>query len=91
MIIKAIIIEASVCTKIYEKHNVLPGELLQVLREDEPLLRKVAGAQYIAIGYSKSRFITIFFAYDNKEKQAVIATAYPSDKNQISFYKRSQR
>jgi uncharacterized DUF497 family protein len=89
--IKAIKIQPKTAIKIYEKHNVLQEEIYDVLKNDAPIFRKAAANQYIAVGYSRSRYITIFFHYDNKTKEAEITTAYPSDKGQTQFYKRQTK
>ncbi|MBU0629197.1 MAG: hypothetical protein KKC75_08475 [Nanoarchaeota archaeon] len=86
MIIKAIKIEPETIIKIFDKHNVLQEEIFDVLKNDDPRFKKVGGNQYAAIGLSKSRYLTIFFRYD--EGEAEITTAYPSDKNQIRSYKK---
>ncbi|MBN1157432.1 hypothetical protein JXA85_07455 [Candidatus Woesearchaeota archaeon] len=88
MIIKALKIELETATKIFSKHNVLQEEIHDVLSNDKPIYRKVGGNQYLAIGMSRSRYLTIFFYYDEKTKEAEITTAYPSDKDQIRFYKK---
>lgn len=87
MIIKAIKIEPETAIKIFNKHNVLQEEIYDVF-VDEPIYRKVGGNQYLTIGKSKSRYLTIFFYYDKITKEAEITTAYPSDKGQIKFYKK---
>jgi hypothetical protein len=86
MIIKAIKIEPETAIKIFNKHNVLSGEIYDMLKDDKPKFKKVGGDQYLAIGFSKSRYLTIFFKFDGKE--AEITTAYPSDKGQIKSYKK---
>ena len=88
MIIRAIKIEPEIIIKIFDKHNVLPEEIYDVLKDDKPKFKKVGGDQYVAIGLSKSRYLTIFFRYDGKTKEAEVTTAYPSDKGQIKFYKK---
>ncbi len=88
MIIKAIKIEPETAIKIFNKHNVLSEEIYDVLKNDKPKFKKVGGDQYVAIGFSKSRYLTIFFNCDVNTKEAEITTAYPSDKGQIKFYKR---
>lgn len=86
MIIKAIKIRPEIAVKIFEEHNVLQEEVEDALKNDKPKFRKVGGNQYVAIGLSRNRYITIFFRYYQKE--AEITTAYPSDKGQIKSYKR---
>lgn len=88
MIIRAIKIEAETAIKIFDKHNVLSEEICDVLKNDKPKFKRVGGNQYVAIGFSKSRYLTIFFSYDEKTKEAEITTAYPSDKGQIRSYKK---
>jgi len=90
MIIRAIKIEPETAIKIFEKHNVLEEEIYDVLKNDKPKFKKVGGNQYLAIGFSKSRYLTIFFRYDEKTKEAEITTAYPSGKGQIKSYKRAK-
>jgi len=87
MIIKAIKIEAGAAVKIFEKHNVMQEEIYDVLKDDNPKFKKVGGNQYLAIGFSRSRYVTIFFTYDKKTKEAEITTAYPSSRGQIRSYK----
>ena len=87
MIIKAIKIMPEIATKIYEKHDVQQAEIEDVLKNDNPRFWRVGGNQYVAIGLSKSRYVTIFFEYDDKTKEAEITTAYPSSKGQIKSYK----
>ena len=89
MIIKAIKIQPKTAIKIFKKHNVLQEEIYEALKNGNPKFRKVAGYQYVAIGFSKSRFITIFFRYNRKE--AEITTAYPSTKKQIKSYKKVKK
>ena len=86
MMIRAIKIRPEVVIKIFEEHNVMQEEIEDVLKNDKPKFRKVGGNQYVAIGLSRNRYITIFFRYDQKE--AEITTTYPSDKGQIKSYKR---
>lgn len=86
MRINVIKIKPKTAVKIFEQHNVLESELYEVLKNDAPKFRKVGGNQYAAIGFSKSRYITIFFRYEKKEIE--ITTAYPSTKRQIKHYKK---
>ena len=88
MKIKAIKIELKTAIKIFEKHNVLQEEVYHVFKNGKPIFRVVGGDQYLAIGLSPSRYVTIFFGYDKRTKEAEITTAYPSDKAQIKFYKK---
>lgn len=87
MIIRAIKIEPEIAIKIFEKHNVLQEEIYEVF-SDNPKFRRVGGDQYIAIGLSASRYVTLFFTYDKNTKEAEITTAYPSDISQIRSYKK---
>jgi hypothetical protein len=87
--ITVIKIQPETAIKIFEKHDVLQEELYDVLKNDAPIFRKVGGDQHLAIGYSRSRYLTIFFHYNNKEVE--ITTAYPSDKKQIKYYKRETK
>ena len=88
MIIKAIKITPEVAIKIYEKHDVQQAEIEDALRNDNSQFWRVGGDQYAAIGLSRSRYVTIYFEYDEKTKEAEITTAYPSSKGQIKSYKR---
>lgn len=88
MYIKSVKIEPETIIKIFEKHNVSQEEIYELLKNDKPIFKKVAGNQYVAVGLTKSRYLTIFFTYDQKTKEAEISTAYPSDKGQIKFYKK---
>lgn len=87
MRINIVRINPDVQKKLYEKHNVLSDEIRKVLEENEPIFKKVGGNQYVAIG-RYYRYLTIFFTYDKKRKQATITTTYVSDKRQIRYYKR---
>lgn len=73
--------------KLYEKHSILAKEIILVLKEDKPIFKKVGGNQIMAIGLY-NRHITIFFDYNQKRKQAIIKSAYPSDKKQIKYYRK---
>ena len=88
MIIRAIKIEPETAIKIFDKHNVLQEEIYDVLKNDKPKFKKAGGGQYIAIGSSRNRYLTIFFRLDGNE--AEITTAYPSDKGQIKSYKKTR-
>ncbi len=90
MIIEVIKIEPATAVKIFEKHNVLQEEVYYALKEGSPMFKKVGGDQYIAIGLSESRHITIYFSYDEKTKEAEIKTAYASSKKQIKAYKKTK-
>lgn len=88
MIIKAIKIEPEIAIKIFEKHNILQEEIYDVFANN-PKFKRVGGNQYVAIGLSRNRHVTIFFTYDEKKKkEAEITTAYSSSKSQIKSYKR---
>lgn len=83
-------IDPSVQKKIYEKHNILSEEIMLALKENYPIFKKVGGNQIMAIGLY-NRYVTIFFHYNEKRKQATITTAYPSDKKQIKYYKKIRK
>ena len=89
MRIEGIGIEVEIKKKIYEEHNILKKEIEYVLKEDEAIFRKTSSNQYEAIGLY-NRYITIYFRYDKKVKQATITTAYPSSKKQIKHYKKTR-
>jgi hypothetical protein len=89
--IKAIKITPEAALKIFERHSVLQEELYEMLHDDAPEFRAVGGDQYVAIGLSASRYITIFFRYDEKTKEAEVTTAYPSPPSQIKSYKRMKK
>ena len=91
MLIKSIVIQPEISVKIFEKHNVLQDEIYDVLKHNKPTFKKVSGNQYVAVGLSRSRHITIYFNYDKNMNEAEITTAYPSDKRQIRAYKRMNR
>jgi len=61
-------------------------KFFRVLKNDKPKFKKAGGDQYIAIGLSRNRYLTIFFRLDGNE--AEITTAYPSNKGQIKSYKK---
>lgn len=90
MFIRGVKIEPAVIAKIYEKHFVLPDEIEKVLKGGKPIFKRVSGNQYIAIGLAE-RYLTIFFRYNNKTKEATIMTAYQSSKKQVKSYKRLMR
>lgn len=90
MKIDIIRIDPQIQRKIYEKHNILAEEIELVLKENKPIFKKVGGNQIMAIGLY-NRYITIFFKYNPKRKQATITTAYPSDKKQTKYYKKTRR
>ena len=89
MIISEIFISRENKIKIFEKHNVLAREIKEAIMEDKPIFRKVAANQYICIGQSKSRHLTVFFEH-SKDNSIEITTAYPSSKSQIKFYKKAK-
>ena len=89
MIIRIIKIEPATAIKIFEKHNVLQEEVYDALKAN-PKFKKAGGDQYIAIGQSRSRHITIYLSYDERTKEAEIKTAYPSSKKQIKAYRKAQ-
>lgn len=86
MIIKSIVIEPRVKIKIYNKHSVIAEEIENVLK-NKALFKRVSGNKYLAIGLW-NRYITIIFKYNEKEKKAIIVTAYPSDIKQIRYFKK---
>ena len=86
--IKAFKIDPDIAVKIFVKHNVLQHEIYDVLKNDAPIFRKVGGDQYVAIGTSRNRYVTIFFCYNNDSKEAEITTAYPASSKQIKYYKK---
>jgi len=88
MRIKVIKIDPATAVKIFDNHNVLSEEIYDVLKNDKPKFKKAGGNQYIAIGFGRNRYLTIFFTYDKKTKEAEITTAYPSAKHQIKTYKK---
>lgn len=90
MRIKIIGISPLVQRKIYEKHSILAEEIMLVLKENNPIFKKVGGNQIMAIGFY-NRYITIFFHYNPERKQATLTTAYPSDKKQIRYYKKVRK
>jgi len=87
MRINTIRIDPLIERKLYEKHHVFAEEVELVLREGKPIFKRVGAEQLCAIGLY-NRYITIFFTYSAKTKQATITTAYPSDRKQIQYYKR---
>ncbi len=87
MFIRSIKIESETVIKIYEKHSILSEEIELVLTKDKAIFKKVGGNQYIALGVL-GRYITIFFTYDRKTKEAVITTAYSTPLKQIRSYKK---
>ena len=90
MRIDIIEIDAETQIKIYEKHGVSTEEIANVLKEDEPIFEKAGGNQIMAIGLY-GRYITIFFEYNEKRKEATITTAYPSSKKQVRHYKKQKK
>ncbi|MEK6869130.1 MAG: hypothetical protein AABX63_01380 [Nanoarchaeota archaeon] len=90
MKIEIIRIDAEIKKKIYEEHSILSEEIEKVLKEDEAIFKKTGGNQIIAMGLY-SRYITIYFRYEKKTKQAIITTAYPSSKKQIKHYNKIRK
>ena len=90
MLIKVVTIEPATIAKIYDKHFVLSDEVERVLKERKTVFKKVGGNQYVAIGLG-DRYLTIFFEYNFKTKDAVVTTAYPSPRKQIKSYKKMSR
>ena len=90
MLIKAVKTEPAIIIKIYEKHSVLSEEVERVLKNSRTIFKKVSGNQYVAVGLG-DRYITVFFEYNNKTKEANITTAYPSSRKQIKSYRRLMR
>lgn len=90
MRIEIICIDAEIKKKIYEEHSVFAEEIEEVLKEDEAIFKKTGGDQYEAIGLY-NRYLTVYFRYDQDTKQAVITTAYPSNKKQIKHYKKIRK
>lgn len=88
MIVEAVKIRKQVKEKIETKHSITIGEIEKVLLEDKPKFRKVRDC-YMAIGIF-DRYLTIFFTYNWKTKEAELITAYPSSRWQIKLYKRSK-
>ena len=80
-------IDSDVAMKIYEKHSVMPEEIKKVLIEDKAIFKKVGSKQYIAVGIW-NRYLTMFFSYEDKSKEASITTAYHSSMRQIRSYRR---
>mgnify|MGYP001576508588 CR=1 FL=1 len=72
--------------KIFKKHSIKRDEIEAVFF-DEPYYFKAKGRRYIAIGFVE-KYVTIVFAYDDKE--AEIITAYPSSDWQIKLFKRKK-
>ncbi|MEK6963676.1 MAG: hypothetical protein AABX70_04570 [Nanoarchaeota archaeon] len=91
MKIRAIHIENSVAMKIYEKHRVPVEEIYEVFAQNQAEFRQVGGNQYMSIGPSKNRYLTMFFTYDEIAKEIDITTAYPSSKKQIKIYKKVRK
>jgi len=89
--IKVIKITPETALKIFDKHSVLQEEIYEALHDDAPEFRAVGGDQYVAIGLSASRYITIFFRYDSATKEAEITTAYPSPPHQVKSYRKVKR
>lgn len=90
MKIDIIRIDAKTKTKIYEEHSILADEIENVLQDDKAIYKKTGGNQIIAIGLF-NRYITVYFRYNAKTKQATITTAYPSSKKQIKHYRKKRK
>ena len=73
-------IDPRVQKKVYEKHNILSEEITLILAEGNPIFKKVGGNQIMAIGLY-NRYLTIFFRYNPKRKQATITTAMREELN----------
>ncbi|MBI2507919.1 hypothetical protein HYV89_03120 [Candidatus Woesearchaeota archaeon] len=86
MIIELIRLRRNIKEKIETKHSITLIEIEKVLLENKPKFRKAKDC-FIGIGLWK-RYLTIFFKYNEKIKEAEIITAYPSSKWQIKLYKR---
>lgn len=82
-------IDSDVALKIFNKHGLRSEEVEKMFMEGNPVYKKAGGSQYAAIG-KIDKFITVFFTYEQKRKQATITTAYPSDNKQIKFYKKKR-
>lgn len=87
MFIRSVTIELAAAIKIYDKHFVLSEEIERVLRSRKTIFKRVGGNQYVALGVA-DRYLTIFFGYDSKSKEAIVTTAYPSSRKQIKSYRR---
>jgi hypothetical protein len=90
MRIEVIRLDPKTQLKIYDKHNILAEEIELVLKENKLIFKRAGAGQIIAIGLY-NRYITIFFRYNLKKKQATITTAYPSDKKQTRYYKKHRK
>ena len=91
MKIKAVSVKPEIQKKIYRKHGILIEEIERILTEEgKPIFRKVSNKQLMAIGLF-NRYVTVFFEYNSKTKEADIKTAYQSDKKQIKYYKKVRK
>ena len=88
MLIRRIVISPEVMAKIKSKHRLDPAVAKDVL-SDTPYIEKVGGGQYMAVGFSYSGYVTMFFKYSSGT--AEITTAYPSKKWQIDLYKKKKK
>jgi hypothetical protein len=70
-------IEPPIMKKIASKHHLLPQRVWDVF-DDAPIFRRVGGGQHLALGYSIGKLIAVFFTYNTKTKEALVATAYPA-------------
>ena len=89
MKIKKVVMNSKVKIKVYEKHNVTKEEIEDVLKKNRPIFRRVGGKQHLAIG-NYNRYLTIYFHYDKKTKEADITTAFPSSKKEVKFYRKDR-
>ena len=90
MEIRAVSIKPEIQQKIYRKHGILTQEIEAILAEGKPIFKKASGNQVMAIGLF-NRYVTIFFEYDSKTKEADITTAYQSDRKQVKYYKKTRK
>ena len=86
MRIEAVRIKKQTKEKIETKHSITLDEIEKVLLDDKPKFRKVKDC-YMVLGIY-DRYLTVFFNYNEKLKEAEIITAYPSSKWQIKLYKK---
>ena len=89
MRIEIIRIEPIVKIKIQREHGLTSEEVERTFEEGEPIFNRVGGGQHRGIG-KIDRYITVFFVYNEKRKQATIKTAYLSDEKQIRYYKKTR-
>jgi hypothetical protein len=84
LIVNAVRIAQKIKEKIETKHAITLVEIERVILEDDPKFRRVKGC-YMAIGIWK-RYLTMFFTYNENNKEVDIITAYPSSKWQIKMW-----